>query len=92
MSPGTLDTALRSARSRLVQALGLEPRVAGLEVQVLLCYVLNQSRAYLLANSEAVLSDANQTEFEALLTRRERGEPIAYLTGHREFYGLDFLV
>lgn len=92
MNPGSLGATLRAARDRLMQVLGLEASVAGLEAQVLLGYALNQSRAYLLANSEAVLSDANQTEFEALLTRRERGEPIAYLTSHREFYGLDFLV
>ncbi|OFZ70653.1 MAG: protein-(glutamine-N5) methyltransferase, release factor-specific [Betaproteobacteria bacterium RBG_16_58_11] len=76
----------------MVQALGLDPSVAGLEAQVLLGHVLNQARAYLLAHPEAALTDANHTQFEALLTRRERGEPIAYLTGQREFYGLKFLV
>lgn len=92
MNQSSLGAALRAARSRLVQALGLDPRVAGLEAQVLLGHVLKQPRAYLLAHPEAALTDANQTQFEALLTRRERGEPIAYLTGQREFYGLEFLV
>lgn len=92
MNPSSLGAALRAARSRLVQALGLDPRVAGLEAQVLLGHALKQPRAYLLAHPEAALTDANQTQFEALLTRRERGEPIAYLTGQREFYGLEFLV
>jgi len=92
VSPHTLGVALRAAQSRLVQALALEPSVAGLEAKVLLGHALNQPRTYLLAHPEIVLSEASEAQFEALLTRRERGEPIAYLTGHREFYGLDFLV
>lgn len=92
MNPSTLGIALRDARSRLVQTLGLDPSVAGLEAQVLLGHVLNRPRAYLLAHPEAALPDSIQVQFEALLSRRERGEPIAYLTGQREFYGLDFLV
>lgn len=92
MNLGSLGVALRAARSRLAQAPGLEPNVAGLEAQALLGHVLHRPRAYLLAHPEAALSDADQAQFEALLARREHGEPIAYLTGQREFYGLKFLV
>lgn len=87
-----LGEALRLARSRLIAALGLDARVAGLEAQILLSQVLRQTRAHLLAHPEATLSDAQQTQFDALLTRREGAEPIAYLTGEREFYGLVFSV
>ncbi|MBI5753220.1 MAG: peptide chain release factor N(5)-glutamine methyltransferase [Hydrogenophilales bacterium] len=87
-----MGITLRAARSRLVHALDLEPSVAGLEAQALLSHVLNRPRAYLLAHPEAVLTDADQVQFDTLLARRERGEPIAYLTGQREFYGLEFLV
>ncbi len=92
MNLGSLGVALRAARSRLGQALELDPSVAGLEVQVLLGHVLKRPRAYLLAHPEVALSDSHHAQFDALLTRRELGEPIAYLTGQREFYGLDFLV
>jgi len=92
VNPNSLGAALRAGRGRLVLALGLEPSVAGLEAQVLLGHVLNRPRAYLLAHPEATVSAADQAQFETLLTRRERGEPIAYLTGQREFYGLAFLV
>ena len=92
MIPAALGAALRAARSRLVQALGLEASVAGLEAQMLLGHVLCQPRAYLLAHPEVAMSDSNQAQYETLLTRRELGEPIAYLTGLREFYGLEFLV
>lgn len=87
-----LGEALRLARSRLIAALGLDARVAGLEAQILLSQVLGQTRAHVLAHPEATLSDTQQAQFDALLVRREGGEPIAYLTGEREFYGLVFLV
>ena len=92
MNPASLGDALRAARSRLAQALGLDSGVATLEAQVLLGHILNRPRAYLLAHPEAALTDSDQSQFETLLARRERGEPIAYLTGLREFYGLEFLV
>ena len=92
MIPTALGAALRAARGRLVQALGLDPSVAGLEAQVLLGHALNQPRAYLLAHADVVLSNSNQAQYEALLTRRERGEPIAYILGEREFFGLTFRV
>ena len=92
MIPAALGAALRAARNRLVPALDLEPSVAALEAQVLLGHVLNRSRSYLLAHAEVTLSDSDQAQYEALLTRREHGEPIAYILGEREFFGLTFRV
>ena len=54
--------------------------------------VLKVSRAYLLAYSERCLNDSEQTRYEALLQRRLHGEPIAYILGEREFFGLLFKV
>jgi release factor glutamine methyltransferase len=88
----TLGQALRAARSRLIDALALEPDVAALEAHVLLGQALHKSRAYLLAHPEAMLDAANLAAFEALLQRRLSGEPIAYILGRREFYGLEFAV
>lgn len=88
----SLGVVLRDARSRLASALGLEPAVAALEAHVLLGYVLNKSRAYLLAHPEVALDDASLAPFAALLKRRLNGEPIAYILGRREFYGLEFSV
>ena len=87
MIPAALGAAVRAARGRLVLALDLEPSVAGLEAQVLLGHVLNRPRAYLLAHAEVVLSSSNQAQYEALLTRREQGEPIAYILGNVSFSG-----
>jgi release factor glutamine methyltransferase len=38
------------------------------------------------------MNEADQTEFDALVDRRSRGEPIAYITGHKEFFGLDLVI
>jgi release factor glutamine methyltransferase len=83
---------LRDARSRLIAALSLQPDVAGLEANVLLGHALKKSRAYLLAHPELDLDDASLAPFTALLNRRLTGEPIAYVLGQREFYGLEFSV
>ena len=50
------------------------------------------SRAHLFAHLDQPLDEAAAARFEAYLQRRLAHEPSAYITGHREFYGLDFLV
>jgi release factor glutamine methyltransferase len=63
-----------------------------LTAQVLLAHVLGRSRAHLLAHPELTLFSAQQAEYDRLVARAALGEPLAYLTGSREFYGLDFAV
>lgn len=63
-----------------------------LEAQVLLAHVLGQTRAYLYTWPEKEVSTKEEAEFQALLSRRLNHEPIAYLTGHKEFWSLDFEV
>ncbi len=65
---------------------------ARLDAEVLLAHVLNKSRAYLHAWPEAELSQDRETLFRRLVEQRAAGQPIAYLTGHREFWSLDFEV
>ena|SRR5437870_71146 len=60
-----------------------------LEARVLLAHVLTKDRAWLAAHTEAALNVDDARSFEALARRRRDGVPIAYLTGRREFYGLD---
>ena len=82
----TLATALRHAAG-----LGLER----LDAQTLLLHALGRAphdRAWLLAHDGDALDAAAQTRFDAALQRRLRGEPLAYITGHQEFYGLDLHV
>jgi release factor glutamine methyltransferase len=81
--------ALAAARRRLQKA-GIEE--APLEGEVLLRHVLNVSRAALFATTEATMTPAQEKALDGLLERRLNGEPSAYITGVREFYGLEFQV
>ena len=88
----TLQQALRHGAAILAAALDLAPREARLEVQILLCRALGKPRAWLVAHDRDAL-DADQAHtFSALFERRLAGEPIAYIVGEREFYGLGFKV
>jgi release factor glutamine methyltransferase len=66
--------------------------VPQLEAEVLLAFVLNKSRSYLHAWPEKILEISQQNHFLELLNKRTQGEPIAYLTGQREFWSLNLRV
>ncbi|MFD2231468.1 peptide chain release factor N(5)-glutamine methyltransferase [Alkalimarinus sediminis] len=72
----------------LRQAVLPESDTPELDKEVLLCYVLNKDRAYLYTWPEKTLDDAQLASFSSLLERRNSGEPIAYITGIREFWSL----
>jgi release factor glutamine methyltransferase len=59
------------------------------EAKVLLAHLLATDRAWLAAHGDATLTVEQAKGFDALARRRREGVPIAYLTGRREFYGLD---
>lgn len=63
-----------------------------IEARVLLREVLNQSDAYLLAHGDELLTAEQAQQYVALVVRRVAGEPIAYITGCREFHGREFKV
>jgi len=63
-----------------------------LTAEVLLAHILGVSRTRLLSRPEQPIAPEALAEYNRLLARAATGEPLAYLTGHREFYGLDFLV
>ena len=65
---------------------------AHLEGELLLRHVLGVSRTQLYLDLDLKLSAEQYEAFRQLLQRRLSGEPAAYITGHREFYGLDFYV
>ncbi len=62
------------------------------EAEILLAHVLRKPKEYLISHDDAPVSFLNRFRFSRLITKRTQGIPIAYLTGHKEFYGLDFLV
>ena len=63
-----------------------------LENRILLCHALHLPRVALITQSERVLSTAEATLLNGLVARRLAGEPIAYIVGEREFFGLPFKV
>lgn len=73
----------------LESALG---HVNKIDAELLLTCVLNVGRATLKAYPERELTIEQKNQFKQLLDRRIKGEPIAYLLGHKEFWSLDFLV
>jgi release factor glutamine methyltransferase len=76
---------LRSASQRLREA-GSES--ARLDAELLLGHVLGAGRATLLAAPEAPVSGPQQVSFQSLIERRASGEPVSYIRGLKEFYGL----
>lgn len=78
-----------SIRQLLEQAAGLlSSDTARLDAEVLLAYSLGEMRSHLHAWPEKVLSAEQQVQFYHLLQARIQGEPVAYLTGQREFWSL----
>lgn len=73
-------------------AAGAGRDAARLEAELLLGHVLGRDRAWLFAWPERDIGDVDSNRFRALLGKRLDGHPIAYLTGHREFWSLDLEV
>ena len=63
-----------------------------LDAEVILSHILNKDRMYLYLNREVIIDEAIVNEFNKLIDRRCGSEPMAYITGTKEFMGLDFNV
>ncbi|MDV7106311.1 peptide chain release factor N(5)-glutamine methyltransferase [Vibrio sp. TH_r3] len=85
----SIETTLKTAITALIESGSDSP---SLDASVLLCHVLGQSRSYLLTWPEKILSEEQYLHFIDLLQRRLTGEPIAYITGEREFWSLPLAV
>ena len=68
------------------------PGIAALDARMLLAATLRVSDVHLIAHSEQALSAAEHERFRALVARRAAGEPLAYITGEREFFSRSFHV
>ena len=90
--PPSLADISRSDSQQLESALGLDTGCARIEVQCLLQAVLRVNRTHLLTHPEQILNAEQQENYAALFERRLGGEPIAYILGEREFFGLNFRV
>lgn len=84
----TIHEALLEAQAALAQWVAANE--AKLEAQLLIQHVLNVNRAWLIAHANDALRPDIHADFASLLNRRLLGEPMAYILGYREFYGLKF--
>lgn len=62
------------------------------EARSLLAHVLGRDRSFILSHVDDAISEEEAGRFHACLDRRATGEPLQYITGNQEFYGLDFEV
>ncbi|MGC2165450.1 MAG: peptide chain release factor N(5)-glutamine methyltransferase [Gallionella sp.] len=90
MSSTSIQEILQQHGKDLRDTLKLSASGARIEIHCLLQEVMQLNRARILSHPERLLSDAQYTAFMKLFQRRLGGEPIAYLLGYREFYGLKF--
>src|SRR3989454_7792059 len=85
----TIHQALQQGTRTLTQA---GQANATLDAQVLLSHAMHIERSTLYAYPERTLTTEQEQQFHTLIERHSQGEPVAYLVGHKEFFGLDFLV
>jgi len=85
----TLRPALASAIDRLTAARVGSPRM---NAELLLMFVLGCDRAYLFSHPERDLTPDEHTRYDEAIAQRATGIPAQYITGHQEFWGLDFIV
>lgn len=90
---------LKQAQDQLIESniylpeLNDDPQIdSKLDANILLCHVLCKPQAYLIANPEQILPLGQTAMYFALISRRCAGEPIAYITGQKEFFSLIFNV
>jgi release factor glutamine methyltransferase len=67
-------------------------KIPRLDRQILLAHVLGQPRAWVLAHLEIPLTEKQTREWKAALAHLRRGDPLPYVLGHWEFFGLEFIV
>lgn len=79
---------LNQIQARLLQV----SETPALDAQVVLAHVLGCSRSWVLAHPDISLTPAQVAGLESALARLQAGEPLPYVLGHWEFYGLDFSV
>lgn len=63
-----------------------------MNAEVLLMFALGVDRAYLYAHAQRQLTPEEALRYEELIAERARGVPAQYITGHQEFWGMDFVV
>lgn len=87
----TIQDLVLGARERLIQA-GIRPELAALDAELLAREALGWDRARYLAERNDPAPGGFGARYEQVIGRRERREPVPYITGTREFWGLELEV
>jgi release factor glutamine methyltransferase len=85
----TISETITEGARRLEQSGADEARRTA---SILLAHQLGVDRTHLLTHPEQAISDEDGESYLRMIARRAAGEPLQYITGHQEFYKLDFLV
>ena len=85
----SIAIAIQEAAGQLLEGGVNEPRT---DAALLLSHTIGCDRAFLIAHDDQRLSSEQSQTFAAFIARRAAGEPLQYITGHQEFFKLDFLV
>src|SRR4051812_16934186 len=83
---------MHSGASRTVAELLADSGLAAVDARILLAHAIGRDRAWLAAHADDAIEADMRLRFETLSRMRREGEPVAYLVGRREFYGLDLEV
>ena len=92
MTGSALRVTLADAIVWAVETLRDASETPRLDAEVLLAHTLGWSRARVLSRLEEPFTDESLHQFRTLILRRAAREPVAYLVGRKEFYGLEFVV
>jgi release factor glutamine methyltransferase len=92
MPSAPIDPSCSVATGSTIDALLHRPPLAALETRILISHALQLSRVQLITQSGRALTTDEAQRLTTLFQRRRNGEPIAYIIGEREFYGLSFQV
>jgi release factor glutamine methyltransferase len=87
--PANIDELMRDATGRLAGAGVREPRR---DAAVLMAFAIGRDRTFLIAHPEYTPTASEAGKFALFVARRAAREPLNYITGRREFYGLEFEV
>jgi release factor glutamine methyltransferase len=86
---GTISRVLQDSR-QILQVAGVLS--ADLDAQILVSFVLKKDKTFLLSQPDFEVGQKEEKKIQELIERRAEGEPVAYLVGEKEFYGLAFKV
>ena len=85
----TIQFKLKKLQKLIAEALSATPAEAMVDARLLMQHVLNVNHAWIISHDDNEITIEQEKALNALLERRLNGEPIAYILGRREFYGLD---